>query len=59
MYLDCYENLIKMNKIAEIKGIIYIRCEPNICNERIRKRGREGESSIPLNYLERIHEKHE
>lgn len=40
MYLDCYENLIKMNKIADLEGIIYIKCDPKICDERIKKRNR-------------------
>lgn len=40
MYLDCYENLIKMNKISQIKGIIYVKCDPEICSERIKKRAR-------------------
>ena len=40
-------------------GVIYIKCPPEVCSERIKKRSREGEDTIPLDYLEKIHEKHE
>ena len=32
-------------------GIIYIKCSPEKCLERIEKRGREEESKIPIEYL--------
>ena len=59
MYSDCYENLKKMQKIADLKGAIYVKCEPEICSHRIKKRAREGESTIPLDYLAKLHQKHE
>lgn len=59
IYLQCYKEMSKMKKIANVQGIIYIQCDPNTCSERIKKRNREGESTIPLDYLERLHEKHE
>lgn len=40
-------------------GYIYLRCDPKINNERIIKRSRNGESQIPIQYLEQIHTKHE
>lgn len=38
---------------------IYIRCMPNVNNERIIKRSRDGESNIPIEYLQMLHNKHE
>lgn len=48
-----------MNEIVDLSGVIYIQCSPQICSERIKKRSREGEDTIPLDYLEKIHNKHE
>lgn len=39
-------------------GIIYVHASPEICHERVIKRGREGEI-IPLEYLQKCHEYHE
>lgn len=38
--------------------IIYLRCEPEVCYARTKKRCRNEEEEIPLDYLKRIHEKH-
>ena len=38
---------------------IYLRCEPDVNVERIKERSRDEESSIPKEYLEKLHEKHE
>lgn len=51
IYLNCYENLIKMQKIAKVQGVLYIQCDPQTCSERIKKRARQGEGEIPLDYL--------
>jgi deoxycitidine kinase len=48
-----------MNDIVDLAGVIYIQCPPEVCSDRIKKRSREGEDTIPLDYLEKIHEKHE
>lgn len=39
-------------------GIIYIKASPQKCMERINKRGRVEESSIPLSYLEELDFRH-
>ena len=38
---------------------IYLRCPPEICLERIKKRGRPNEQSINIEYLCKLHEKYE
>lgn len=42
-----------------LSGIIYVDADPTVCFERIRQRSREGESSIPLAYLETCRDYHE
>lgn len=39
--------------------IIYIRTDPDICSERMQRRGRDCEKSVPLDYLQKIHDKYE
>jgi thymidine kinase len=39
--------------------IIYLKCNPDICYERIHKRNRNSEHQITLEYIERIHGKYE
>lgn len=34
--------MIKMQNIADVKGIIYIQCDPITCSERILRRNRQG-----------------
>ena len=40
-------------------GIIYIRCSPEKCLERINKRSREEENTISLDYIKKLHNYHE
>lgn len=42
-----------------VKGIIYLRCSPELCLERIQKRNRKGEEGISLEYIKKVHERHE
>lgn len=39
--------------------IIYVRIDPSLSYERTKKRSRNGEESIPLEYLEKCHHYHE
>jgi len=41
------------------KKFIYLRVEPEISLERIKKRSRKEEEGIPLDYLKQIHDLHE
>lgn len=52
-WFDVFANQYPVNKS------IYIRTSPQICLERIKKRGRTGESNIELTYLESCHDYHE
>lgn len=40
-------------------GFIYLRADPKISYERIKKRSRPGEETIPFEYLNELHTKHE
>ncbi len=40
-------------------GFIYLRTNPDVCYDRLKKRGRSEESEIPLSYLQNLHTKHE
>ena len=39
--------------------MIYLRCSAEVCFERCRKRCREEEKSLPVEYLQQIHDRHE
>jgi len=58
LYNQWYNWLIEKTP-SKPSGIIYLECSPTICNERIKKRERKEESSIPIEYLNNIHQKHE
>ena len=38
---------------------IYIKTEPEVCHQRVKERSRETENLIPLEYLKKLHDKHE
>lgn len=40
-------------------GYVYLRCDPEVSYERIKARSRQGESVIPYEYIEKIHNKHD
>ena len=40
-------------------GFIYLRADPEISYERIKKQSRPGEDTIPYEYLKELHSKHE
>lgn len=58
MYSQQFQFLIP-NKCRAPHGFIYLRVEPEIAFERIKKRNRDAEKNITLEYLRQIHEKHE
>jgi len=60
---DEYNNLHKLHKTTDDLWIpsayIYLRSCPNMCFNRIKRRGRESEKNIKLEHIQRIHELHE
>ena len=40
IYLNFYDNLVKMNDIVDLHGVIYIQCPAEICAQRIKERSR-------------------
>lgn len=38
---------------------MYLRTEPEVCHERMVRRARSEEAAVPLDYLKRLHDKHE
>lgn len=58
-----YRNILTLHKTTdklwEPCGYVYLRSDPEICFNRIKKRGREAEKNIKLEYIKRIHELHE
>ena len=55
IYLKWFDYFVKD---INLSGIIYLRVDPDICSERITKRGRKGET-IPIEYLAECHDYHE
>ena len=49
----------KTDNVWKCKNYIYLRSNPEKCLERIKKRNRESEVTIDLNYIDIIHEFHE
>lgn len=41
------------------RGFIYLRATPEVCFERMKRRSRSSESTVPLEYLQQVHQKHE
>lgn len=56
IYLKWFDEFVKD---FVIDHVIYIKADPVICQERIKKRLRPGEDVIPLDYLQSCHEYHE
>ena len=60
---DEYNNLHKLHKTTDDlwspNAYIYLRSCPNMCFNRINRRGRESEKNIKLELIQRIHELHE
>ncbi|XP_059578358.1 deoxycytidine kinase isoform X2 [Alligator mississippiensis] len=60
VYQDWHEWMNKQfGQSLELDGIIYLRATPEKCLNRIYLRGRDEEQDIPIEYLEKLHYKHE
>jgi deoxyadenosine/deoxycytidine kinase len=52
-----------IGKVNEIAGwtpdiVVILLCDPDVCYQRIKKRGREGENIPSIDYLKALHKKH-
>ena len=56
LYEDWFQHLNSM--ILPVDGYIYINTGPELSFSRVSKRAREGESVIPLEYLQELHSYH-
>lgn len=61
-YINYQIYLEWFNEFAQdfpIEHVIYIKTDPTVCFERTKKRARNGEETIPLEYLNECHSYHE
>ena len=58
IYNEWHDKLVRDFSL-EASGFVYLRTTPEVSNERIKKRSRDGESGIPLEYLRALHSRHE
>lgn len=56
---DEWFNFLIPNQCKPPLGFIYLRVDPEIAYERIKKRNRSAETNISLEYLKQIHDRHE
>ena len=40
-------------------AIVYLRTDPGVCYDRIQRRSRDSERTVSLEYIQRIHERHD
>lgn len=52
-------NYLVIEQCKQPTGFIYLRLNPQHAFERIKKRNRSGESTISLEYLQQLHDRHE
>ncbi len=58
LYKEWFSWLID-NYVVKPAGFIYLRTDPSVCHERLKKRDRYEEANITLSYLKQLHDKHE
>ena len=57
IYTETFGALKRFLRYPDV--MVYLRATPEVCHERTKKRGREEESGVPLDYLKRLHDEHE
>eukprot|EP00035_Acanthoeca_spectabilis_P031183 m.12852 g.12852 ORF g.12852 m.12852 type:complete len:323 (+) comp4593_c0_seq2:147-1115(+) len=58
VYSRWFSWLMKTQR-PDIDLVVYLRTTPEVCMDRLHKRGREEEAATPLAYLETLHARHE
>ena len=56
LYKMWYEYVL--TKTPPLSAIVYLDTPADVCNERIKQRGRKGEEGIPMSYLENLERYH-
>jgi deoxycitidine kinase len=59
IYTEQNDYFVKTVPQCQLSGIVYLRAEPDVCFERMHKRGRPEEDAVSLEYLSSLHTKHE
>ena len=59
VYCDWWGFIMNSFNGLKLDGIVYLRCEPEVCHTRLQKRGREEEEGVGLDYLQQLHARHE
>jgi len=57
IYADTFANMKRYLRYPDV--MLYLKTDPKVCHERMQRRARGEEAGVPLDYLERLHEKHE
>lgn len=56
---DLYKQWYRMlYDSVRVHGVVYVNTSPDVCGERIGRRGRKGEEEIPLDYLKALDKYH-
>ncbi len=58
LYLQLFNNFV-LRSCTLPQGFIYLRVDPEVTYERIKKRDRDAEKTISFEYIQQIHECHE
>ena len=58
LYRDWFNWLVE-GYTTKPTGFIYLKTDPEVCYNRLKKRNRHEEAAVPLDYLKRLNEKHE
>lgn len=60
LYKEYFNWLTEKFNANKISGVIYLCTDPEVCSQRINKRGRsEEKDTIQLDYLKQLHSRHE
>ncbi|CAD8182891.1 unnamed protein product [Paramecium octaurelia] len=59
IYEEFYQWLMNHYQQYLIDCVIYVNTPPEVCLERLIKRGRSEEACVPLDYLKKLHQRHE